>query len=129
MQVKDNCLYTEDHEWILREGSQAKIGITDYAQSELGDVVFVELPEVGRELSKGESFASVESVKAVSDIYAPASGKVVEVNSKLADSPELINTSAMEEAWIVKIELSDESELKILKSPQDYKGYIEELSK
>ena len=98
--------YSEDHEWLkLEEGNRARVGITDFAQKELGDVVFVELPEEGTALNAGESFAVVESVKAVSDIYAPVSGKVVEVNDALNDSPELINEDPYGEGWIAIIDL------------------------
>lgn len=112
--------YTEDHEWIRIEGTRAVIGITDAAQSMLGDVVFVELPEVGAECSAHDSISSIESVKAVSDVYAPLSGKVLEVNTGLEDSPDLINRDAFGEGWIFVLEISDPSELEKLLSVEEY---------
>ena len=120
--------YTNDHEWLKEEGDSFTIGITDYAQEELGDIVFVELPEVGRTLQKGESFATVESVKAVSDIYAPCDGEVLEVNSALQDSPELLNSDAFNEGWIIKIK-STNTENAELMSVDDYNSLIDEMSK
>jgi len=99
--------YSKDHEWIKVEGNTATIGITDFAQSELGDIVFVELPEEGDDISTGDSFGSVESVKTVSELYAPVSGKVVAVNEELEDSPELVNENPYEGAWMLKVEISD----------------------
>src|SRR6188472_3719062 len=93
--------YSEEHEWVKTEGEKVRIGITDFAQSELGDIVFVELPEVGDEIEADEPFGSVESVKTVSELYAPVSGKVVAVNDNLSDSPELVNESPYEEAWMI----------------------------
>lgn len=124
--VKDNLLYTETHEWVKVEGDMVSIGITDYAQHELGDIVFVELPEVGDAVEKGESFGSIEAVKAVEDINSPVSGEVTAVNSALEDKPELINSSAFEEGWIIKIKLSDTSELEDLMKAADYQDMIEE---
>jgi len=103
--------YTKTHEWIKVEGNTGRVGLSDFAQDHLGEIVFVELPEVGDEVAQGESFGVVESVKAVSDCYAPASGKVVKVNEALADSPELINSDPHGEGWLFEVELSDESEL------------------
>ena len=117
--------YTKEHEWIKAEGNTGTIGITDHAQSSLGDIVFVELPKVGAELKKGSSFGSVESVKAVSDLFAPVSGKVTAVNEELNTSPEKVNTDA-HGAWMVKIELSDPSELGQLLSADDYEKYASE---
>ncbi|MDK2878313.1 MAG: glycine cleavage system protein, partial [Thermoanaerobacteraceae bacterium] len=108
--IPKNLLYTEEHEWILVEGSRGTIGITDHAQEALGDVVYVDLPKVGDKVVKGETFGTVESVKAASDIYAPVSGTVVEVNEALKDNPELINKSPYEDAWMIVVELDDESE-------------------
>jgi len=120
--------YTSDHEWIKKDGDAYVVGISDYAQEELGDIVFVEVPEVGRQLQKGESFATVESVKAVSDIYAPCEGEIVAANEGLQDSPELLNTDAFEGGWIIKIKTSEEN-LSELMSSEDYDKLIEEVSK
>lgn len=117
--------YSREHEWIKVDGNQATIGITDYAQNSLGDIVFVELPKVGDELSAGKTFGSVESVKAVSDLYAPASGKVVAVNQELATAPEKINSDA-HGAWMIKIQLKDSSELSKLLSSDDYDKFVKE---
>ncbi|MDB5616138.1 glycine cleavage system protein GcvH [Tardiphaga sp.] len=104
-------LYTEDHEWLQIDGDVVTVGITDYAQSQLGDVVFVELPKVGRQLKKAEAAAVVESVKAASDVYAPISGEVLEVNKALSEEPALVNSDADGKAWFFKIKLADKSEL------------------
>jgi glycine cleavage system H protein len=117
--------YTREHEWIKVDGNQATIGITDYAQNSLGDIVFVELPKVGDELSAGKSFGSVESVKAVSELYAPASGKVVAINQDLATAPEKINSDA-HSSWMIKIQLSNPGEVNKLLSSQDYDNYVKE---
>ena len=118
--------YSKEHEWVKVEGQTATIGITDFAQSELGDIVFVELPEVEDELTEGETFGSVESVKTVSELYSPVSGKVIEVNEGLEDEPEAVNESPYEKAWMVKVELSDESQLDALLSAADYEQMIGE---
>ncbi|RKL64438.1 glycine cleavage system protein GcvH [Thermoanaerobacteraceae bacterium SP2] len=123
--IPKKLLYTEEHEWILVEGSRGTIGITDHAQEALGDVVYVDLPKVGDKVVKGETFGTVESVKAASDIYAPVSGTVVEVNEALKDNPELINKSPYEDAWMIVVELDDESELDELLSPEDYENILE----
>jgi glycine cleavage system H protein len=117
--------YTKQHEWIQANGSSATVGITDHAQEALGDIVFVELPKVGAELSAGKSFGTVESVKAVSDIYAPASGTVTEVNVSLATSPESVNKDA-HAAWLMKITLKNPKELDGLLSAADYEKYVAE---
>jgi glycine cleavage system H protein len=117
--------YTKEHEWIEVEGKTAKIGITDYAQNSLGDIVFVELPKVGAAIERGKVFGSVESVKSVSDLFAPASGTVTGVNEELATAPEKINTDA-HTAWILTLELSDPSEIATLLSAEDYEKYIAE---
>jgi len=117
--------YTREHEWIKVDGNQATIGITDYAQNSLGDIVFVELPKVGDEVSAGKTFGSIESVKAVSDLYAPASGKVVAINNDLTNAPEKVNTDA-HAAWLVKIQLNDSSEVNKLLSAQDYEKFVKE---
>jgi glycine cleavage system H protein len=116
--------YTKEHEWVSVEGSTGTIGITDHAQHELGDIVFVDLPKVGTALSKGETLGSVESVKAVSDIYAPVSGEVIEANEKLAASPELLNSNPFTEGWLVKVKLSSPEETKNLLTAADYQTYI-----
>jgi glycine cleavage system H protein len=120
MSIPKELRYSEDHEWVKVEGGKATIGITHFAQSELGDIVFVELPEVGDTLTANEPFGSVESVKTVSELYAPISGTVVEINEDLGDSPESVNESPYEKAWMVTIELSDESELEKLLSAEQY---------
>jgi len=121
--------YTKEHEWIDRKGDLATVGITDYAQHELGDVVFVELPPVGTKLVTGKTFSSVESVKAVSEIYAPASGEVVEVNTSLQDKPEVINSDPHGAAWLVRIKLSNPAELSSLMDATAYETFVEEKKK
>ena len=121
--------FTKDHEWASVSDSGVRVGITDYAQTELGDIVFVDLPEVGQEVTAGEAFANIESVKAVSDIYAPVSGKVAAVNESLADSPELVNSNAETDGWLVEIEAADVSQLDALMTPEQYSAFIEEVSK
>jgi glycine cleavage system H protein len=117
--------YTKQHEWIKADGNSATVGITNYAQESLGDIVFVETPKVGAELSAGKAFGTVESVKAVSDLYAPASGTVTEVNGELATAPEKINKDA-HSAWIMKIKLKNPNELNSLLSAADYEKFVEE---
>jgi len=117
--------YTKEHEWIKVDGNQATIGITDYAQNSLGDIVFVELPKVGDELTAGQTFGSVESVKAVSDLYAPASGKVVAVNDALATAPEKINSDA-HGSWMLRIQLKDTDAVNKLLSADDYDKFVKE---
>jgi glycine cleavage system H protein len=124
--IKSGLKYSKDHEWVLVEGNKVKIGISDHAQEALGDVVFVELPEVGDEVSANESFGTVESVKAVSDIYSPVSGKVVESNEALLDSPDLINSDAYGEGWMIVVELEDESQLNDLLSAEEYEAFLKE---
>ena len=126
MDFPEELKYTEDHEWVLPEGDQVSIGITDFAQDQLGDVVFVELPEVGYQAEAGKTFGVVESVKAVSDIYSPVSGEVVEVNEELPDTPELVNSSPYEDAWMLKIKLSDLSELNGLLDADAYQAFVKE---
>ncbi|GAA0121558.1 MULTISPECIES: glycine cleavage system protein GcvH [Clostridium] len=121
MSVLNNLLYTKDHEWIKVEGNKAYIGITDYAQKLLGDIVFIELPEEGTEFSKGDAFGVVESVKAASDIYVPVSGNVIEFNEEIIDSPEMVNEKPYD-SWMIRVELQDEAELKELLSPEEYKN-------
>jgi glycine cleavage system H protein len=124
MNVPDNLLYTEEHEWVSLEDDVATIGITDYAQSELGDIVFVELPSVGDTITKGESFGTIEAVKAVSDLFAPVSGEVIEINEHLSDNPEIINESPFEEGWMIRVRISDESEQETLLTAESYRDVI-----
>ena len=116
-------LYTSDHEWLAIDGDVATVGITDYAQSQLGDVVFVELPKVGRTLKKAEAAAVVESVKAASDVYAPVTGEVLETNAELASEPALVNSDAQGKAWFFKIKIADKSELGGLMDEAAYKAH------
>ena len=118
--VRDDLKYTETHEWLKLKGDKVVVGITDHAQSELTDIVFVELPEVGKELKKGEELCVIESVKSVSEIYAPVSGKVVNVNNKLDDAPEIINESPYEDGWLVELEIKDKSEIDGLIDAKSY---------
>jgi glycine cleavage system H protein len=124
MNTPKELRYSEEHEWVKVEGNKVRIGITDFAQSELGDIVFVELPEVGDELTVNEPFGSVESVKTVSELYAPISGKVVEINGDLDESPEFVNESPYEKAWMVVVELSDSSEVDSLMTAEKYEEMI-----
>jgi|ERR1051326_9194794 glycine cleavage system H protein len=116
--------YTKEHEWVSVDGGTGTVGITDHAQHELGDIVFVDLPKVGTELTKGQSLGSVESVKAVSDIYAPVSGEVIATNEKLSGNPELLNKDPFAEGWLVKVKLSSPDETKDLLTAADYQTYI-----
>ena len=122
MNVPEQLRYSTDHEWLSRDGSRARVGITDYAQDALGDVVFVQLPNVGDSVSAGDTFGEVESTKSVSDIYAPVSGTVVAVNDALSDSPQLVNEDPYGEGWICEIEVADESQFGQL---LDAAGYVE----
>lgn len=123
--VPDDLNYLESHEWVRVTDGAARIGITDFAQDELGDVVFVELPSVGDELEQDTEFGVIESIKAVSDIYAPVSGTVTAVNDDVMDSPELVNEDSFGDGWLVELELADESELEALLSPEEYREQIE----
>tara|TARA_B100002052_G_C15680974_1_gene506173 strand:- start:158 stop:535 length:378 start_codon:yes stop_codon:yes gene_type:complete len=123
MKIEDNLRYTENHEWILIEGNTAIVGITDYAQSELGDIVYVDIDSLSQDLGAGDIFGSVEAVKTVSDLYMPVAGKVLEVNEQLESNPDLVNQAPYKEGWIVKIELCDTSDQKLL-SPDEYKKHI-----
>jgi glycine cleavage system H protein len=120
----DNFRYTKEHEWALAADGAATIGITDHAQEELGDIVYVDLPKVGAHIEKGKSLGSVESVKAVSDVYAPVSGEVTEVNGLLAEKPESLNQDPHGAAWLVKVKLSNTSEIESLMTAADYAAYI-----
>ncbi|MEH6701061.1 glycine cleavage system protein GcvH [Parasphingorhabdus sp.] len=119
--------FTEEHEWVDVEGDTATVGITDYAQEQLGDIVFIETPEVGSELSQGDDAAVVESVKAASDVYAAVSGEVIEVNEALEDEPGLVNSSAEEDGWFFRITLSDKDELDDLMDEKAYKAFVDDL--
>ena len=120
----DNFRYTKEHEWVLVEGDTGTIGITDHAQEELGDIVYVDLPKAGARIEQGKSLGSVESVKAVSDIYSPVSGEVADVNRALADTPETLNSDPHGAGWLVKIRLSAPAELDDLMSAAEYESYI-----
>jgi glycine cleavage system H protein len=123
-EVRTNLKYTDSHEWLKLEGNIAKVGITDHAQSELTDIVFVELPAVGKEVKKGDELCVVESVKSVSEIYAPVSGKVTNINKKLEDAPETVNESPYDQGWLVEIELKNKSEIDKLLTADAYKKII-----
>lgn len=126
MEFPQDLKYTKEHEWVKVEGDTATIGITDYAQDSLGDVVYVELPQEGGSVTKNEPFGVVESVKAVSDLYSPVSGTVTEVNDAIIDSPEAVNDDPYGDAWMIKVELSSADELDDLLSADDYQSFIEE---
>ena len=124
MEVKENLSYTNDHEWIKIEGNIAWVGITDFAQSELGDIVFIEVETIGENLNKNEVFGTVEAVKTVSDLFIPVSGKVLEFNNALEDNPELVNDSPYGDGWIVKIEITNTDEISDLLDSEAYKSLI-----
>ncbi len=124
MNVPLNLKYTKDHEWIKADGNNALVGITDYAQGELGDIVFIEIESVGNNISKGQVFGSIEAVKTVSDLFMPASGEVVEVNARLNDAPELVNKDPFGDGWLIKVKLTDVSELDDLLDAKQYKELI-----
>ena len=119
--------YTKEHEWVRLDGDLVTVGISEHAQGQLGDLVFVELPEIGRQISQGGTLAVVESVKAASDVYAPVSGEVVEVNSAVEDEPALVNRSAESEGWFCKLRITDQSQLTKLMDAEAYKAYLAEL--
>jgi len=125
MKLDPECKYSEEHEWIRVEGDEAVIGISDYAQEQLSDVVYVELPEVGDTFTKGDIFAVVESVKAASDVYIPASGEILEINQTLEDSPEVVNEDPFGEAWFARIALADLAELDDLLDPAAYQAFVD----
>lgn len=120
----ENFRYTKEHEWVLVEGSNATVGITDHAQSELGDIVYVDLPKIGATVSQGSTFGSVESVKAVSDIYSPVTGEVIAINDALNTTPEKLNADPHGEAWLIKVKLSNPGEADALMSLADYQAYL-----
>jgi glycine cleavage system H protein len=126
MEFPEDLKYSKEHEWVLVEGSTVTIGITDYAQDQLGDIVFVELPAVGDKVSKEDAFGVVESVKAVSDVYAPVSGKVLEVNDDLPENPEMLNEDPYGDGWMIKVEMSDPEEIDDLMTAAEYEQYVAE---
>jgi glycine cleavage system H protein len=126
MEFPEGLKYSKEHEWVLVEDKVAIIGITEFAQHELGDVVYVELPEVGEKVVKDDPFGAVESVKAVSDVFAPIGGTVVEINDTLPESPETINDDPYGDGWMIKVEMSDKDDLKDLMSAEEYAEYIEQ---
>ncbi len=124
MNLPENVKYTKDHEWIRIEGSIGVIGITDYAQGELGDIVFVEVPPIGRKVESGQVFGTVEAVKAVSDLYSPITGEIMDVNKEIQDSPELVNKEPYERGWMIKVKIENEAELAALLDLAAYKNLI-----
>ncbi len=126
VQVPEDLLYTEKHEWVKVEGDTATIGITDYAQNQLGDIVYVELPEVGTKVSQMEAFGTIEAVKAVSDLYSPISGEVIEVNQALQDDPAVIKASPYGDGWMIKVRMSNPDELTNLLKPEKYREMVGE---
>jgi len=124
MNVPENCKYTDKHEWIRIEGEEAYIGITDYAQGELGDIVYIEIEPEGEKLATGEAFGTIEAVKTVSDLFMPLSGEVLEFNSKLEDEAELVNTDPFGEGWMIRVSIDNPAELDTLLSPEQYKELI-----
>ena len=120
MNIPDNLKYTKDHEWVKIEGDTALVGITDFAQKELGDIVYIEVETEGESLGQNDVFGTIEAVKTVADLFMPLSGEVIELNQKLEDEPELVNTAPFGEGWIIKLKLNDPSELDGLLSPDDY---------
>ncbi len=128
MEFPEDLRYTKEHEWVRVEGNLAHVGITDYAQDALGDIVFLELPEEGDEFEAGETFGVVESVKAVSDLYAPVTGKVTKINEPLIDAPELVNEHPYDDGWMVVIEMTDPGELEKLMDAGEYEKYVKETT-
>jgi glycine cleavage system H protein len=124
MNIPENLKYTQDHEWARLEKDVLTVGITDYAQGELGDIVYIELPEEGAEVSRGESFGTIEAVKAVSDLYAPVSGTVIKVNKALANSPETVNADPYGEGWMIQIKISNSQEIDDLLTSRQYQELI-----
>ncbi len=125
-EIRDDLRYTSEHEWVRLDGDEAVVGITDYAQGELGDMVYIELPEVGSTITYMEAFGTVEAVKAASDLYAPVTGEVVDVNTALAEDPALVNSSPYEEGWFVRVRITDSSKLDDLLAADAYKESIGE---
>jgi glycine cleavage system H protein len=129
MDVPDGLRYTREHEWVRREGPEATVGITAHAQDELGDIVYLDLPQVGAEVTQHKTFGVVESVKAVSDLYSPLSGRVVRINEELLKQPELVNHEPYGKGWLIAVELSRLEELEGLLSASDYRAYVQEETK
>ncbi|OGX10156.1 MAG: glycine cleavage system protein H [Omnitrophica WOR_2 bacterium GWA2_37_7] len=127
MEIVEHLMYTKDHEWVLVEDDIATIGITDYAQSSLGDITFIELPSVGDEAEQFGEIVSVESVKAASDVFSPISGRVVEINTELETDPALINRSPYEKGWLAKIEIADKEELSNLMTAEEYENFLDSV--
>ena len=125
-ELPEECFYTREDEWVRHDGDRTYLGITDYAQDQLGDIVFLELPEVGATISQGEVFGVIESVKAVSDLYAPISGEILEVNADLAETPEVVNESCYSDGWLLAIKVSDTGEFDTLMNAPDYAQYTQE---
>lgn len=124
MTFPEDVTYTKDHEWVRVEGEKGTVGITDYAQGELGDIVFIELPKIGQQVKQGESFGTVEAVKAVSDLFAPLSGEIVEVNTELDKKPEVVNKDPYRSGWMVRIHIRDKGEIKNLLDAKRYRELI-----
>ncbi len=122
--IPEDNLYTREHEWVRIEGNKAEVGITEHAQKSLGDIVYVELPEIGDEIDAGDEFGSIESVKAVNSLYMPMSGNIIAVNTELKDSPETINEECYDEGWLIRFELSNQEESSELLSSKDYKEFL-----
>ncbi len=124
MKIPENLKYTKDHEWVLVEDDTATVGITDYAQDELGDIVYLEMPDVGEHFSQGDAIGTIEAVKTVADIYTPVSGEIVQVNEALQDAAEMVNKDPYGEGWMVKVQMTDSAELEKLLTPDKYKEMV-----
>jgi glycine cleavage system H protein len=127
-EIPEDCLYSRDHEWVRVEGTMGVVGVTDYAQQTLGDVVYVELPSSGGSFETGDVFGNVESVKAVSELFMPMSGRVTAINERLADSPELVNQDPYGDGWMLKVNLTDPDDTSHLMGPADYEAYVKTVS-
>ncbi len=125
MNFPDDLKYSRSHEWVRREGKEAVVGLTDYAQEELGDIVYVELPSEGEEVEKETAFGVVESVKATEDLYSPVSGRILEINTPLDDTPEMVNEDPYGDGWLIRLEMADPAELEDLMSAEQYRAYVE----
>jgi glycine cleavage system H protein len=127
MRIEENLKYTKEHEWLRVEDDTGIVGITDYAQEQLKDIVFIELPQIGKKLKKGETLATLEAVKTVADIFSPVSGEVIEVNKQLLENPQFINEDPYGKGWVAKIKISDKNELKSLMGSQEYEKFLKTL--
>jgi len=125
MSAPDNLKYTKTHEWVLVDGNVVTVGVTDHAQQELGDITYLELPEAGDSIAAGESFGVIESVKAASDVYSPVDGEVIERNNDAIDAPEVINSSPYNQAWLIKVKLSDPAQVESLMTPDEYNTFAD----